>query len=186
MLIESEQAIVLEDLNIWKFCIFIFRSHFFFLIHLHFSFTFLFSHSHSHFIVAMMLVSSFEDCTFDDFKDHLLYLNQHVDSKDYAIVLKRTKKIKLQVTCKTWIICDRDKKSHERAKKHHRHNLSKHIKCSFFIIAKLDDENVNSWIFEIKNEEHNHVSSMFNAHSILRQMTMIKEIKNEIKWQLKI
>ncbi len=55
----------------------------------------------SHLIVAMMLALSFEDRTFDDLKDLLLYLNQHADSEDYAIVLKRTKKFKLQVTCKT-------------------------------------------------------------------------------------
>ncbi len=154
------------------------------ILHLHFSFTSLLFHSHL--IVVMMLASSFEDCTFDDLKDLLLYLNQHVDSEDYAIVLKRTKKFKLQITCKTWIICDRNKKFHERAKEHRRYDSNKHIKCSFFIIAKLDDENVDSWIFEIRNEEHNHVSSMFDAHSVLRQMTMIKEIKNKIKRQLKI
>jgi hypothetical protein len=169
-----DQAIVLEDSNIWKFCIFI--SH-------HFSFTF---HLSSHFIIAMMLAFSFKDRTFDDLKDLLLYLNQHADSEDYAIVLKRTKKFKLQVTCKTWIICDRNKKSHERAEEHRRHDSSRHIKCSFFIIAKLDDENVDLCIFEIRNEEHNHVSSMSDAHSVLRQMTMTKEIKNEIKRQLKI
>ncbi len=134
----------------------------------------------------MMLASSFEDRIFDDLKDLLLYLNQHADSEDYAIVLKRTKKSKLQVTCKAWIICDRDRKSHERAEEHRRHDSSKHIECSFFIIAKLDDENVDSWIFEIRNEEHNHVSSMSDAHSVLKQMIMTREIKNEIKRQLKI
>jgi hypothetical protein len=49
----------------------------------------------------MMLALSFEDSIFDDFKDLLLYLNQHADLEDYAIVLKRTKKFKLNVTCKT-------------------------------------------------------------------------------------
>jgi hypothetical protein len=48
----------------------------------------------------MMLASSSEGRTFDDLKDLLLYLNQHADSEDYAVVLKRTKKFKLQVTCK--------------------------------------------------------------------------------------
>jgi hypothetical protein len=128
-----------------------------------------------------MSAFSFEDRTFDDLKDLLLYLNQHVNSEDYVIVLKRTKKFKLQVTCKTLIICDRNKKFHERAEEHRRHDSCKHIKCSFFIIAKLDDENVYSWIFEIRNEEHNHVSSMFVAHFILKQMTMTREIKDEIK-----
>jgi hypothetical protein len=133
-----------------------------------------------------MLAFSFEDRTFDDLKDLLLYLNQHADLENYAIVLKRTKKFKLQVTCKTWIICDRNRKFHEREEEHRRYDSSKHIKCSFFIIVKLDDENVDSWIFEIRNEEHNHVSSMSDAHFILRQMTMTREIKNEIKRQLKI
>jgi hypothetical protein len=49
----------------------------------------------------MMLASSFEDRTFDDLKDLLLYLNQHADSEDYAIVLKRTKKSKLEIISKT-------------------------------------------------------------------------------------
>jgi hypothetical protein len=49
----------------------------------------------------MMLAFSFEDRTFDDFKDLLLYLIQHVDSEDYAIVLKRTKKSKLEIINKT-------------------------------------------------------------------------------------
>jgi hypothetical protein len=48
----------------------------------------------------MMLASSFEDRTFDDLKNLLLYLNQHVDFEDYAIVLKRTKKSKLRITYK--------------------------------------------------------------------------------------
>jgi hypothetical protein len=133
-----------------------------------------------------MLAFFFEDRTFDDLKDLLLYLNQHADSEDYAIVLKRTKKFKLQVTCKTWIICDQNRKSHERAEEHRRHDSNKHIKCFFFIIARLNDENVDSWIFEVRNEEHNHVSSMFDVHSVLRQMIMTREIKNEIKRQLKI
>jgi hypothetical protein len=49
----------------------------------------------------MMLAFSFEDRTFDDLKDLLLYLNQHADSEDYAIVLKRTKKSKLEIISKT-------------------------------------------------------------------------------------
>jgi hypothetical protein len=49
----------------------------------------------------MMLAFSFEDRTFDDLKDLLLYLNQHADSEDYAIVLKRTKKSKLEIINKT-------------------------------------------------------------------------------------
>ncbi len=36
----------------------------------------------------------------------------------------------------------------------------------------------------MKNEEHNHASSIFDAHSVLRRMTMTREIKSEIRRQL--
>jgi hypothetical protein len=49
----------------------------------------------------MMLALLFEDRNFDDLKDLLLYLNQHADSEDYAIVLKRTKKSELEIINKT-------------------------------------------------------------------------------------
>ncbi len=134
----------------------------------------------------MTLFFSLENRIFDDFDDLLRFLNEHVHQEEYAIVLKRTKKFKLKVKCKTWIICDRRRKSHERTKKHRRHDSSKHINFFFSIIIKLDNDNVDSWIFEIKNEKHNHVSSMLDAHLVLRQMIMTREVKNEIKRELKI
>ncbi len=36
----------------------------------------------------------------------------------------------------------------------------------------------------MKNEEHNHASSILDAHSVLRRMTMTREIKSEIRKQL--
>jgi uncharacterized protein YjbI with pentapeptide repeats len=36
----------------------------------------------------------------------------------------------------------------------------------------------------MKNEEHNHASSISDAHSVLRRMTMTREIKSEIRRQL--
>ncbi len=134
----------------------------------------------------MMLVFSFEDRTFDDLKDLLLYLNQHVDFEDYAMILKRTKKSKLRITCKTWIICDRDRKSHECIEQNRRYDDSKHIKCSFSIIAKLSDENIDFWLFDIKNEEHNHASSILDVHLVLRRIIITREMKSEIKRQLTI
>jgi hypothetical protein len=134
----------------------------------------------------MILFSSSKDRTFDDFDDFLRFLNEHVDQEEYAVVLKRTKKFKLRIKCKTWIICDQRRKSHERTEEYRRHDSSRHIDYLFFIIVKLDNENADSWIYKIKNADHNHVLSMFNAHSILRQMTMTREVKNEIKRQLKI
>jgi hypothetical protein len=134
----------------------------------------------------MILSSSFEDCTFDEFEHLLRFLNEHVDSEKYAIVQKRSKKFKLRIKCKTWLICDRERKSHECTEQNHRHTDNKHIECFFFIVAKLNDENVDSWIYKIKNEEHNHVSSIIDVHSALRRMTITREMKIEIKRQLTV
>ncbi len=131
-----------------------------------------------------MLVFSLEDRTFDDLKDLLLYLNQHADSEDYAIVLKRTKKSKLEIISKTWIICDRDRKYHHSTDQNRRHEDSRHIECSFSIVVKLDDENADSWIFDIRNSEHNHAFSVVDAHSALRKMIMTSKIRSEIFRQL--
>ncbi len=128
----------------------------------------------------MMLVLSFEDRTFDDLKNLLLYLKQHADSEDYAIVLKRTKKSKLEIINKIWIICDRDRKYHHSTDQNRRHEDSKHIECFFSMIVKLDDENADSWIFNIRNFEHNHVFSVIDVHSALRKMIMTSKIKSEI------
>ncbi len=140
---------------------------------------------HSHLIVAtMMLALFFEDRTFDDLKDLLLYLNQHADSEDYAIILKRTKKSKLKIISKTWIICDRDRKYHHFTNQNRRHEDNKHIECLFSIVVKLDDENVDSWIFDIRNFEHNHAFSVVDVHSALRKMIMTSKIKSRIFRQL--
>jgi hypothetical protein len=131
-----------------------------------------------------MLVLFIEDRTFDDLKDLLLYLNQHANSEDYAIVLKRTKKSKLEITNKIWIICDRDRKYHQCINQNRRHKDSKHIEYFFSIVVKLDDENADSWIFEIRNLEHNYAFSIVDAHLALRKMIMTSKIRNEIFRQL--
>ncbi len=149
----------------------------------------------------MMLLSSPEDRIFDDLNELLRFLNEHVVREEYAVVLLRTKKSKLNIKCKAWIICDRDRKSHEctdnyiskshesvlcfiNLRQNRRHDDNRHIACFFFIIVKLNDQNNDSWIFEMKNEEHNHASSISDAHSVLRRMTMTREIKSEIRRQL--
>jgi hypothetical protein len=111
-------------------------------------------------------------------------LNQHADSEDYAIVLKRTKKSELEIINKTWIICDRDRKYHHFTNQNRCHEDSRHIECFFSIVFKLDDENADSWIFDVRNFEHNHAFSIVDAHSALRKMIMTSKIKNEIFRQL--
>ncbi len=50
---------------------------------------------------AVISLASFEDeQTFESLKDLILRVNEHVDSRDYAVVLARIKKFKLDVTRK--------------------------------------------------------------------------------------
>ncbi len=132
----------------------------------------------------MILLSSSEDRTFDELDDLLRFINEHAESEDYAIVFKRIKKFKLDIKCKVWIICDRERKSHECTRQNRRHDDSRHIECLFSIIVKLVDENSDSWIFEVKNSQHNHAFIIVDAHSVLRRMTMTREIRNEIFTQM--
>jgi hypothetical protein len=99
------------------------------------------------------------------------------------VMLKRIKKFELEIINKAWIICDRERKTHEIKDQARRHDDSRHIKCSFFIIAKLD-ENIQTWMYEIKNSKHNHAFSVAESHSVLRRMTMTDEIKNNVSRQL--
>jgi hypothetical protein len=48
----------------------------------------------------MILLSSSEDRTFDELSDLLRFINEHAESEDYAIVLKRIKQFKLDIKCK--------------------------------------------------------------------------------------
>ncbi len=128
----------------------------------------------------MILLSSFKNRTFDDLNDLLCFINKLARFEDYAMILLRIKKFKLNVKCKAWIICDREQKSHECKKQNRRHDDNKHIECSFFIVVKLVDENADSWIFEMKNSKHNHAFIIVDVYSVLKKLVMTREIKNEI------
>jgi hypothetical protein len=142
------------------------------------------SSSSSHSFSTMILSSSFEDRTFDNLDDLLRFINEHARSEDYAMILLRTKKFKLNVKCKAWIICDRERKSHECTKQNRRHDDNRHTKCFFFIVVKLADENADSWIYEMRNSKHNHPFIIVDAYSVLRRLTMTREIRNEIFKQM--
>ena len=69
-----------------------------------------------------------------------------------------------------------------------RHSISKHIECSFLLIAKVEEENeMKSWNLKIMNSKHNHIpSSTPEAHSVLKRLAMTSEIRSEITRQLTI
>jgi hypothetical protein len=145
-------------------------------------FYFLFIHSSSFSIMNLALSS--EDLNFVYLKNLVRFINEHVDRENYAMILKRTKIFKEEIINKTWIICDRKRKTHV-AKDQKRHDESKHIKCSFFIIIKLNKD-IQIWLYEVKNAKHNHAFSVVDAHFALRKMTMTKQLQDNalINWQL--
>jgi hypothetical protein len=101
-------------------------------------------------------------------------------------VLLRTKKSKLEVKRKVWIICDRDERLREARDEKRRHTISRCIECSFSLIAKrLNDSDDNSWILEVVNDQHNHFFILVESHSAQRKRVMI-EMKNDVSRQLKV
>jgi hypothetical protein len=148
---------------------------------------FLFTHSfiliHSSTLhIRIMPLALFENRqTFESLSDLILRVNEHFDFEDYVVVILRTKKFKLDVIKKTWLICDRDERIRESQDQNRRHTASKLIECSFFMIVKrLNDFDDSSWFLKMINSRHNHFFSLVDAHFVLRKMTMTFEVKNEI------
>jgi hypothetical protein len=123
--------------------------------------------------------------TFESLSNLILCVNEHFDLEDYVVVILRTKKYKLDVIKKTWLICDRDERIRESQDSNRRHIASRSIKCSFFMIVKrFNNFDDCSWFLKVINSRHNHFFSLVDAHLVLRKMTMTFEIKNEISRQL--
>jgi hypothetical protein len=137
------------------------------------------------FFVVISLISSEEKQSFETLKDLILRVNEHVESRDYAVVLSRIKKFKLQVTRKVWLICDRESKIRESQDQKRHHINSKVVKCSFFLIVKRDNES-DIWFLKIVIERHNHEVSLIDAFSVLRRMIMNEEVKVEVSRELRI
>jgi hypothetical protein len=131
----------------------------------------------------MNLISSSNELNFVFLESLLRAFNKHADSEEYAIVLKRTKKSKNETINKTWIIWDRKRKTHEIIDQNRRHCDNKHIECFFFIVIKLNKD-IQTWFHEIRNSDHNHDVIIVEFYSILRRMTMIREMKSDIFRQL--
>ncbi len=152
----------------------------------HFSYHFILHHliiSSSHHLI-MSFASSEDDQIFENLDDLMLRINEHAESQKYACVLHRTKKFKLEVRRKTWIVCDRDRKFKESRDQERRHIFSRRIDFSFSSIVKREDDIVNSWVLKVVDFRHNHEASLAKAHSVLRRLTMISEMRNDISRQL--
>lgn len=113
-------------------------------------------------------------------------LNDHAGPEGYAVVLQRTKKSKLGVTRKAWIICDRGRKPHEPVGRDRRHGSSRHVACPFKLTAFVEEDTSFPWFLEMIEPSHNHDPSEPGAHPALRRKAMSGETQDEISRQLSI
>jgi hypothetical protein len=134
----------------------------------------------------MPLRSLENDQIFESLKDLILRVNEHADVEDYAVMLFRIKKSKLRVRRKTWIKCDREDKSKKSKNQKRRHISSRLIEFSFLLTAKLENENIDSWLLKMINKKDNHSSSLVEAHSALRRMIMTEKVVSDIFRQLTV
>ncbi len=135
----------------------------------------------------MSLLSSSNEQIFESLKNLMLRVNEHAVSKDYAVMLLRTKKFKLEVKRKVWIICDRDERLREARDEKRRHTINRCIECLFFLTTKrLNDSESSSWLLKVINDRHNHSFTFVESHSVQRRLAMIAEIKSDVSRQLKV
>jgi hypothetical protein len=93
--------------------------------------------------------------------------------------MSRIKKFKLSVHRKTWLICNRDRKSTESKDQNRRHIVNKRIQCLFYIVVTRKEDR-DAWYLKIVNERYSHSIIFVNAHSAHRKIVMNVKMKNEI------
>lgn len=72
----------------------------------------------------MPLLPPVDGQSFETLEDCVLQINQHAASEGYAVVLCRTKKLKLGVRRKAWINCDCGRESNGLRGQERRHSAS--------------------------------------------------------------
>ena len=73
---------------------------------------------------------------FESLKNFIFRINEHAALKGYAVIVGRSKKSKLDVKRKIWLICDREKKMRPQRDKGQKHITNRCIDCPFFFIAQ--------------------------------------------------
>lgn len=125
------------------------------------------------------LTLSEDEQSFEILKNLILWVNEHADRQRYAVVLGRIKKSKLKMTRKAWLICDRERKTHEFRDQNRWHIDSRRIKCSFSCVAKRENDS-DIWFLKMITSTHNHAATLTDAHSALRKLAMTSKVKSEV------
>ena len=140
-------------------------------------------------IMSLTVISLvfFEDKqTFESLKDLILCVNKHAGERGYAIVLTCTKKLKLKVIQKAWLIYNQRGRIRGLQGQEKRHISSRANKYSFSLIAKRFDSNTDPWLLKIANAEHNHKPTLAGAHSVHRKVTLNERARANISHALTI
>ncbi len=133
----------------------------------------------------MNLRSSSINAMYFTLEDFIVIINNHVESQDYAIVKQWIKKnLKIDQIVKTYLRCDREKKSknkfHEQKRKH---SATRLVKCLFscFVLNKVDI----SWILVVRNSSYNRSLIIEKAYLALRKLAIIFETISKVDYQSK-
>jgi hypothetical protein len=89
-------------------------------------------------VSTMQLISLFEESIFENLKNLIKFVNTHVDSQNYAIVIARFKISKKDIKRKIFLRCDREERFLDSLDRKRRNTNLRLIQCSFNIIAKLN------------------------------------------------
>jgi hypothetical protein len=89
-------------------------------------------------VFTMQLLSSSEESIFENLKNFIKFVNTHVDSQNYAMIIARFKISKKDIKRKIFLRCDREEKFLSSLDRKRRHTDTRLIQCSFNIIAKLN------------------------------------------------
>ena len=137
---------------------------------------------------AMSLASSLiSGELYGDVKLLIQGVNKHADSEVYAVVIARFKKFKKDIDRLVYLRCDRERKTSLNSVGFERrlHSDTRLIKCSFSVVVKRNQK--GRWYLEIiRNEDHNHTATLAVAHSALRKLVMIAEIRKSITSLIKV
>ena len=106
-------------------------------------------------------------------------MNKHAGRQGCAVVLSRTKKSKLKVARKAWLMCDLESKFNIPKGQDRRNTGSRRIECPFSCVATRENES-GTWFLEVVTSSHNHKSTLAGTHPALMKIAMTSEVKSEI------
>jgi hypothetical protein len=125
-------------------------------------------------VFTMQLLSSSEESIFENLKDLIKFVNTHVDSQDYAMIIARFKISKKDIKGKIFLRCDREEKFLSSLDRKRQHTDTRLIQCFFSIIAKLNLD-INFWSLIVRDFDHNHDFFTFVSYFVLRKLVIIDE-----------